>query len=117
MAKAWTGKEQAECSSIYDSIGLSAAMNATGRSRYSVVNKMKELGKFKPSNYNTIKNLKPVKRKFYAEDVASMFEMAGCGVKSSIIAEYFNTTSISIRSTMSIARKKGFEAYPLRSLK
>lgn len=115
MAKSWTGKEQKACALIYKVNGLDVAMKYTNRSRHSVIHKMKELGKFQLSKYDVTKNLKPIARKFYAEDVANMFELANSGIKSSIIGEYYNTTSESIRSTMSLARKNGLSMYPLRS--
>lgn len=115
MAKPWTGKEQKACALIYKVNGLAVAMEYTGRSRHSVINKMKEMGEFQLSKYDVTKNLKPIARKFYAEDVANMFELASDGIKSSIIGEYYDTSSESIRSTMSLARKHGLNMYPLRS--
>ena len=113
MAKAWTLKEVKACSLIYSSRGIQAAMKSTGRTRHSVLNKMKEM-----NNTTTWKpmtsNLKAITRKFYAEDIAKMFEFSSSGLKSSLIAEYFNTTISSIRSTMCLARKNGFDAYPIR---
>tara|TARA_R110000744_G_scaffold380326_3_gene500730 strand:- start:3795 stop:4142 length:348 start_codon:yes stop_codon:yes gene_type:complete len=112
--KPWTGVEQKTCSTIYTTEGLQAAMKYTGRSRHSVKHKMKELGV--SSTYDRSQTLKFIERKFYAEDIAVMFEMVADGVKSSIIGEYFNTTSISIRSTMCLARKNGIQMYPKRTL-
>ena len=114
MAKAWTPKEVKDCSLIYSDSGIQAAMKSTGRSRHSVLNKMKEINNtstWKPMT----RNLKSITRKLYAEDVAKMFEFSSSGLKASLIAEYFNTTANSIRSTMCLARKNGFDAYPLRN--
>ena len=116
MATAWTGREEKDCTLIYSDSGLQAAMDSTGRTKYSVLNKMRELGKFKPSGYDVSRNLKSIVRKFYAEDVARMFEFSDSGIKSSVIAEYFNSTSDSIRSTMKLARKNGMNTYPMRNI-
>lgn len=114
MTKAWTSKEVKDCSLIYSASGIQAAMKSTGRSRHSVLNKMKEINNtsiWKPMTGN----LKSITRKFYAEDVAKMLELSSCGLRALLIAEYFNTTASSIRSTMCLARKNGFDAYPLRN--
>lgn len=114
MAKAWTSKEVKACSLIYSSSGIQAAMKSTGRTRPSVLNKMTEINNtsaWKPMT----SNLKAITRKFYAEDIAKMFEFSSSGLKASLIAEYFNTTISSIKSTMCLARKNGFDAYPMRN--
>jgi len=110
--KSWAGVEQRVCATIYKNEGLQAAMKYTGRSRHSVKHKMKELGV--PSSYDRSQNLKSIIRRFYTEDVAMMFEFAEYGLKPKLIAEYFDTTSSSIRSTMCLARKNGMQMYPSR---
>ncbi len=113
MSKPGTTREQKECIPIYTNDGIQSAMAHTGRSRHSIKHKMKELNV--KSTYNKTKNLKPIARKIYAEDVSEMFEMTVSGVKKNVIAEYFDTTSVNIRSVMCLARKHGFDAYPPRN--
>jgi len=114
MAKEWTVKEEQECSAIYSKKGAEEASKQLGRSAHSIYEKMRKLGV--KSQHCNAKNLKSrTERKFFAEEISVIFELLQSGISYSIISEMFDTTASSIRGTVSIAKKNGFEAYPLRN--
>ena len=112
MAKAWTGQEIKACSLIYSTQGVKPAMAHTGRSKPSVIEAMRSAG---VKCFNSAGAIRPQPRKWWAEDIATMFELIECGLKYSIIAEYFNSTTGSITAAIHYAKKNGFDAYPLRN--
>jgi Zn ribbon nucleic-acid-binding protein len=109
MRKPWTTREQKDCAAVYSTHGIEAAMTTTGRSRSSIISKMSTLGCNCPINkgHRT--------RQYYAEDIASIFEMISCGLTQALIAEYYNTTRAAIKSLVFSAKQSGFDAYPLRN--
>jgi len=106
--KGWTSKEIKLCSAAYSEGGLEQAKLVVDRSMSSIITMMSYAGTKAPTN--TGKKI----QKYYAEDIILMFEMANCGLKHSIIGEYFNTTRAAIKFTIHNARKNGFDAYPMR---
>lgn len=114
MNKSWTGPELKAVSIAYSTIGMNAAIKAScGRSGDVIKRKMCDISnKCATSNASF---LKAVERKWYAEDIAIMFELQANGTKASLIAEYMNTTKSSIYSAMQSAARFGFEKYPLRN--
>ena len=114
MAKPWTSKEQKLCSELYSAGGLPLAMESIDRSNTSIITRMSKLNVKSP--ISSVENLDPlINGRWYAEDVAKIFELASAGIKHSIIAEYFNTAKRNIEKILYNARKNGFDAYPLRS--
>jgi hypothetical protein len=108
MAKPWTTREQRDCAEAYSQQGLHAAIAVTGRGKCSIISKMSTLG------CNSAVNSGQKERQYYAGDIANIFEMISCGLKQSLIAEYYNTTRGAIKSLVFRANKYGFDAYPLR---
>ena len=109
MAKAWTNPEIKLCSAAYAKGGLEQAKLAVDRSMASIITTMSYAGIKAPVNAGR------KIQKYYAEDIALMFEMANCGLKHSVIGEYFNTTRAAIKFTIHNARKNGLDAYPMRN--
>ena len=105
MTIQWTGPLEKRCIEAYTSLGIREAMRVSGATISGVRNKMKSFGissTFKKQN------------KFWAADIAAMFEMKANGLNSNLIAEYFNSSGGTIRKVMSLAAKNGFAAYPMR---
>lgn len=113
MAKPWTVKEQKICSIAYSTEGVEAAMKATGRSKQSVYWRMQKLGV--ASLRRPEDSLNKNERKWFRDDIAKAFEMSVSGLSAGIIAEYFDSTAGAIRGAISLAKNKGFDAYPLRN--
>jgi hypothetical protein len=109
MRKQWTTREQKDCAFAYSTQGLDAAIAATGRNKFSIITKMSRLNCRSPSNSGR------KIQKYFAEDVAFIFEMISCGLTQSLIAEYYNTTRSAIKALVFRANKHGFDAYPLRN--
>lgn len=110
----WTGKEEKTCSTIYTTEGLQAAMDHTGRTKYAVQSKMNNIG-VKCAD-SSLKNLKPRRRAWYAEEAAQMIEFAEAGVSNKIIAEFYSSTGDIIRGVINAAKRYGFDRYPKRVL-
>ena len=113
MAKAWTVKEELECSRIYALEGADIASVNLGRSKPSIYRRMQKLGV--KSAHDRSDNLIARTRIWFADQIVEMFEMLESGLSSFLIAEYFNTTAAAIRSAISLAKNNGFDAYPLRN--
>ena len=109
MSKPWTTREQKDCAAAYSTQGLDVAIAITGRGKCSIISKMSTLGCKSPIN------LGQKERQYYAEDIALIFEMTSCGLKQSLIAEYYSTTRGAIKFLIFRASKYGFDAYPLRN--
>ncbi len=54
-------------------------------------------------------------RRWFAEDVAFIFECKAIGVSDKIIASEINSTEAAVSSIVTNARKNGFDSYPKRS--
>lgn len=113
MAKAWTVKEERECSTIYALEGAEVAAYKLGRSKASIYRRMQKLGV--KSGYDRADNLLATTRVWFAEELAQMFEFMQSGLTSFLIAEFFDTTAASIRSAISLAKRNGLDAYPMRN--
>jgi hypothetical protein len=113
MAIQWTGPMIKKCAHIYSKEGMKVCMKATGLTSSSIRHKMLEVGAVNPIKRGS--TVIPRKRNMYAEDVALIFELKESGLNSKVIAEYFDTTSVNIRTIIKRAVKSGFDAYPLRN--
>tara|TARA_R110002020_G_C15751214_1_gene726128 strand:+ start:154 stop:501 length:348 start_codon:yes stop_codon:yes gene_type:complete len=112
MPKPWTVKEQKECSLVYSTEGMKAAMAFNGRSRPAIKSMMRKIGT--SCAHDNKAGLIPSRRSWYREDVIEVFEMAGSGLNYSVIAEFYNSTANAIALLTLKARRNGFDAYPLR---
>lgn len=54
-------------------------------------------------------------RKLFAEDMAAMMELANAGHPHSEIAKCWKIKTATVRETMCMARKYGFEKFPKRT--
>lgn len=113
MAIEWTKRLENQCSDLWRTGRSTEAVELVGGTKTAVYKRMTEM-KVK-SSFNPINNLKPRIRKFFANDVALMFELSASDLKSSLIGEYFNCSASTIRKAISNAKQHGFEKYPLRN--
>ena len=115
MATAWTGPELKAVSIAYSTIGMSAAIKASRGRSSDVIKRMMCDASIKCATSSS-SFLKAVERRWYAEDIATMFELQANGTKASLIAEYMNTTISAIYSAMQSAGKNGFDKFPMRNI-
>jgi hypothetical protein len=113
MRKPWTTREEKKCAVAYSTLGLDAAVRITKRSKLSVYRKMCE-SKVRSAHYRG-NNFKKEQRRWFREDIGFIFELMASGLNSEVIAEYYDTTSSSIRGAVALAKQGGFDAYPLRN--
>lgn len=108
MAIQWTNKLESQCSDLWRAGRSAEAVELSGASYCSLINKMSSLGVVNPTNTGQ------VKQKHYAEDISLMMEMESSGLKHSIIAEYFDLTRTNIKYILCKAKQHGFDRYPRR---
>lgn len=108
MAIQWTGKLEKDCSAIYKSEGMQAAIDKLGLTRNQIKARMNELG------VKTDVKKKRDQRRWFAEDIADIME----GVIThgyEITAKYYNVTVQLIKQLVCTANLHGFDKYPLRN--
>ena len=104
--KAWTGPEEKQLINLHCKFSLKDCAEILNRSIYSIQKKVDRL--FLTRNPHGQAQI------YFAEDIAHILELAGIGFTHGQIAMCFNTTRKSIGSTISKARKYGFDKYPKR---
>lgn len=108
--KMWSRGEVIELTSMYSVLSPSDCAKRLGRTVRSVINKALEQGLSSPFNRAGRK------RRFYAEDVAKMFELKNTGLDNHEIGLFFNVSRGIISTTISKAKKQGFDRFPKREL-
>ena len=103
----WTGPMIKKATKLYIKGGSTLVLREMGIKRPLVIDKMFNLG--------VKTEYKKVQRRFYAEDIAAMFEFRSLGLSFEDIAVGFKSTANSIKTMLVDARKNGFDAYPMRS--
>ncbi len=104
--RAWTGPEEKKLIRIQGLFSLIYCAEILNRSINSIERKVEKLGVGRKPHGQ--------EQAFFAEDIANMLELVELGFTHSQIAMCFNSTRRSINSTLSRARKFGFEKYPKR---
>ena len=106
----WKGVEINKLKRLYQKFDITGCAFILDRTYDSVRLKAIELKLVSPFNPLGRGNV----RQFYAEDVAHMFELRHMGFGPAEIAKCFQSEARTITSTMSRAKKYGFDRYPKR---
>lgn len=108
--KMWSRDEVKELAAMYSVLSPSDCAKKLDRTVRSVIGKAFEQGLSSP--FNRVGE----KRRFYAEDVAKMFELKSAGMNRNDIGQIFNASGGIISTTISKAKKQGFDRFPKREL-
>ena len=110
MAKQWTNKELDRCAKAYEEGGINLARTVIDRSDDAIYHQMSE-NRIYVFEANERKGRT---RRWFAEDIADIFELSQNKTRKEI-ADMYKTTVSNICLLINNAMKNGFNEYPLRA--